>query len=76
MIPHPSYSSDLAPSACYLFRSMTYVLYEQHFTSYEDIKKWVNSWLALKNEKFFRRSIQILPDRGEKVVDCDRQYIE
>jgi len=68
---HPPYSPDIAPSDYYLFRSMTYGLSKQHFTSYEDTKNWVDSWIASKDEAFFRRGIRMLPERWEKVVASD-----
>ncbi|UYV67697.1 SEPT7 [Cordylochernes scorpioides] len=37
VLPHPLYSSDY-----HMFRSMTHGLAEQHFTSYEEAKNWVN----------------------------------
>jgi len=40
---HPPYFSDLAPSDYHLFQSMTHGLSEQKFSSYEDIKKWIDS---------------------------------
>ncbi|CAK9812396.1 Mariner Mos1 transposase [Anthophora quadrimaculata] len=74
VLPHPPYSPDIAPSDYYLFRSMTHGLAEQHFTSYEDTKKWVDSWIASKDLLFFQRGIQMLPERWEKVVASDGQY--
>ena len=51
-------------------------LSEQHFTSYENTKNWVDSWITSKDEAFFRRGIRILPERWEKVVASDGQYFE
>ena len=51
-------------------------LSEQPVTSYEDTKNWVDSWIVLKDEAFFRRGICILPERWEKVVASDGQYFE
>ncbi|UYV84156.1 hypothetical protein LAZ67_X001354 [Cordylochernes scorpioides] len=50
-----------------MFRSMTHGLAEQHFTSYEEAKNWVNVWIASKDEEFFRHGIRMLPERWEKV---------
>ena len=53
--PHPPYSPDLAPSDYHLFRSkkMARGLADQHFANYEEVAKWLESWLASKGEKFY-----------------------
>lgn len=76
VLPHPPYSPDIAPSDYHLFRSMSHGLSEEHFTSYEDCKKWVDSWIASKDDSFFRRGIRMLPERWGKVVANDGQYFE
>ena len=38
ILPHPTYSPDIASSDCYLFRSMEHGLPDQQFRSYEDIE--------------------------------------
>ena len=52
---------------------MTHGLAEQHFHSYEHAKKWVDSWIALKDLRFFRRGIHMLPEGWKKVVVNDVQ---
>ena len=59
----PPYSPDIAPSDYHLFRSMGHGLVEQHFTCYKEAKNWVDSWIALKDEAFFRRGIHMRPER-------------
>ncbi|UYV80921.1 SETMAR [Cordylochernes scorpioides] len=76
VLPHPLYSPDIAPSDYHMFHSMTHGLAEQHFTSYEESKNWVNVWIASKDEEFFRHGIRMLPERWEKVVAKDGQYFE
>lgn len=49
VLHHPPYSPDIAPSDYYLFRSMAHALTAQRFTSYEDTKNWVDSWIASKD---------------------------
>lgn len=73
---HPPYSPDIAPSDYHLFRSMEHSLATQRFKSYEDTKNWIDSWIASKDESFFRRGIRMLPERWEKVVASDGQYFE
>ncbi|EGI59356.1 Mariner Mos1 transposase [Acromyrmex echinatior] len=70
------YSPDVAPSDYHLFRSMTHGLADQHFRSYEEVKNWIDSWIASKDDQFFRRGIRTLPERWEKVVASDGQYFE
>ena len=72
----PPNSPDLAPSDYHLFRSMTHGLAEQHFRSYEETEKWVDSWIASKPTSFFRDGIRKLPERWEKVVASDGQYFD
>ena len=49
---------------------------DQHFRSYEEVKNWIDSWIASKDDQFFRRGIRMLPERREKVVASDGQYFE
>ena len=65
------YSADIAPSDYYLFRSMTHDLADQQFCSYEDIEKWLDSWIVSKDEHFYRNGIRALPGRWAKVVAND-----
>lgn len=76
VLPHPPYSPDIAPSDYHLFRSMAHGLSEQRFHSFEETEKWIDSWIASKDKSFFRRGIQLLPERWEKVVSNDGQYFE
>ena len=61
--PHPPYSPDIAPSDYYLFRSMAHGLADQQFRSYEDIEKWLDSWIASKDQHFYRNGIRTPPER-------------
>jgi len=66
-LPHPAYSPDSASSDYHLFRSMQYALMDTHFSSYEEVQKWMNEWIASKDTAFYRREIALLPERWEKV---------
>jgi len=76
VLSHPPYSPDVAPSDYHLFRSMPHGLADQHFRSYEEVKNWIDSWIASKDDQFFRRGIRTLSERWEKVVVSDGQYFE
>ena len=53
ILSHAAYSPDLAPSDYYLFASMGHALSDQHFTSYENVRKWLDDWFASKERQFF-----------------------
>lgn len=76
ILPHPPYSPDLAPSDYHLFASMGHALKEKHFTSYEDVQKWLDDWFAFQETNFFWRGIHHLPERWEKCVAHDGKYFE
>ena len=76
VLPHPPYSLDVAPFDYHLFRSMAHGLADQHFRSYEEVKNWIDSRIASKDDQFFRRRIHTLPERWEKVIVSDGQYFE
>ncbi|KAG5321401.1 MOS1T transposase, partial [Pseudoatta argentina] len=62
---HPPYS-PAAPSDYHLFRSMAHSLADQHFRSYEEVKNWIDSRIASKDDQFFRPGIRTLPKNGRK----------
>ena len=55
---------------------MAHALTDQQFRSYEDIEKWLNSWIASKNEHSYRNGIGDLQERLAKVIANDGQYSE
>ena len=42
ILSHAAYSPDLAPSDYYLFASMGHAVSDKHFTSYENVRKWLH----------------------------------
>ena len=75
MLPHPAYSSDLAPSDYHLFSSMGHALAERHFDSYENVRKWIDEF-ASKDEEFFWRGIHKLPERWKKYIVSEDKYFD
>ena len=59
-----------------LVPSMAHGLADQQFRSYKDMEKWLNSWIASKDENFYRNGIRALPERWAKVVANDEQYFQ
>ncbi|EFN78253.1 Histone-lysine N-methyltransferase SETMAR, partial [Harpegnathos saltator] len=69
-------SPDIAPSDYQLVGSMAHGLSDQHFINYEEIQKWLNEWIASKDESFSRHGMQQLPDRWEKIIASDGKYFD
>ena len=76
ILAHAVYSPDLAPSDYHLFASLGHALAEQHFNSYENVRKWLDNWFASKEELFFWRGIHTLPERWEKCINSNGDYFE
>ncbi|GFV10540.1 mariner Mos1 transposase [Trichonephila clavipes] len=56
-LAHAAYSPDLVPSDYHLFASLGHALADQRFTSYENVKSWLDDWLASKDRSFFFRVV-------------------
>ncbi|KAG5307583.1 MOS1T transposase, partial [Pseudoatta argentina] len=66
VLSHPPYSPDVAPSDYHLLRSMAHDLANQHFRIYEEVKNWIDSWIASKDDQFFRRGICMGESSGQR----------
>ena len=76
LTPPVVFTRHCALSDYHSLRSIAHGLSKQHFHSYEDAKKWVDSWIASKDMLFFRHKIHMLPEKWEKVVSSDGQYFQ
>ncbi|GFW06318.1 histone-lysine N-methyltransferase SETMAR [Trichonephila clavipes] len=75
VLSHPPYSPDLAPSDYFLFRSLQNSLNGKNFNNDDDVKSYLIQFFANKNQKFYERGIMMLPERWQKVIDQNGQYI-
>ena len=58
------------------WESMAHDLAHQHFRSYEEVKQWIDLWIASKEASFFRDGIRQFSERWKKVVADNGQYFE
>jgi len=75
IMPHPPYSPDIAPSDYHLFRSLQNHLDGQKFNSLEDVKNGLDQFFAQKSRNFYTSGIMKLPERWQKIIDQNGQYI-
>ena len=59
----------------FLFRSLQNSLNGEKFKNYDDVKSYLIQFFAYKNKKFYEREIIMLPERWQKVIDQNGQYI-
>jgi len=76
VLPHPSYSPDLAPYDCHLFGFVKDQLRGQRYETMEAIQKAVRHCLRMAGMEFYRRGIFKLPERCEKCVQASGDYVE
>jgi len=75
VLPHPSYSPDLAPSDYHLFGFVKDQLRGRYETR-EAIQKAVCQCLRMAGTEFYRRGIFKLPERWKKCVQRSGDYVE
>ena len=68
VLPHPPYSTDLAPSYFNLFRSLKNALNKKCFSQEDQEKKFMENLLRLKPAEFYLREINKLPEKWQKVI--------
>ena len=74
-VPHPPYSSDLAPTDDHLFRSFSHYLHDKKFDDDNDMKMDIANFFAQKSKAFYERGILSLPERWRQVIDSSGTYI-
>ena len=72
---HPPYSPDIAPSDFHLFRCLQNSLNGKNFHSLEDCKRHLEQFFAQKDKKFCKDGIMKLPEKWQKVVGQNSEYI-
>jgi len=76
VLPHPSYSPDLAPSDYHLFGFVKDQLLGQGYETMEAIQKAVRQCLRMAGTEFYRRAIFKLPERWKKCVQRSGDYVQ
>jgi len=58
LLPHAAYSPDMAPSDCYLIRSLQHHMVDTYFVRFEEIRKCIDDFIASKPVGFYRQGIR------------------
>ena len=76
LIPHPTYSPDLAPSDFFLFQNLKKNIRGCHFRSDEEVVTAVEEWVNGKDPDFFSSELMALENRWYKCITLEDNYIE
>jgi len=69
VLSHPPYSPDLAPSDFHFFPHLKRDLKGTHFTSDDEVKQTMMSWIKQRTPEFFIDSMRKLVFIGKNVLN-------
>jgi len=73
---HPPYSPDLAPNDYHLFRSMEHDLRNKKLKDHIELSNNLINSFNSKNLDFYRRGIDLLPEKWQEVIEVDGEYFD
>ena len=76
LIPHPLYSSDLAPNDFFLFANLKKDIRGCHFRSDEEVVTAVEKWVNGKDPDIFSSGLMALEHCWSKCIILESNYIE
>lgn len=75
VLMHPPYSPDIAPSDYHLFRSLQNSLDGKKLANKRAAENHVAKFFADKPQKFYNDGIMKLPEKWQKIIDNNGQYV-
>jgi len=76
VLSHPRHSPDLAPSDFHSFPHLKRDLKGTHFTSDNEVKQAVASWIKQRTPEFFIDGMRKLVLRWEKCIERQGNHVE
>ena len=76
LLPHPPYSSDLAPSEYFFFPNLMIWLGGKRFYSNDEIISQTNTCFEDHEKSYFLEGIQKLEQHWTKCIELKGDYIE
>lgn len=74
-LPHPTNSSDLAPSNYFLLKELKKGLQTHLLSGDKAVRSRINVWLNRKDSDYFLNGIKSIEDRWRKCVDLEGDYL-
>ena len=75
LLPHPPYSTDLAPSDYYLFADLKKMLRGKRFYSNEEVITETNAYFEAKDKSFYKKRIEMLEKRWTDCFAFEGDYV-
>ena len=75
LLPHPSYSSDLASSDYWLFADLKKMHQGKRFGSNEKVIAEIEAYFESKGESFFKKGIEKLEKRWNECITLEGNYV-
>ena len=76
LLPHPPYSSDLAPSDYWLFADLKKMLQGKRFGSNEAVIAETEAYFEAKDKSFHKHGIEKLDKRWNDCIALEGDYID
>ena len=76
LLPHPSFSPDLARSDFYLFIELKFNLFGHRYERDDDVINAVDAYLEAQDLTFFHQGIEKQEHRWTKCIEVRGDYIE
>ena len=73
---YPTYSPDLAPSDFHLFASLAYFITGRTFENLNALKNGLQYYFDYKPVEFYRRGIELMSEKWQKIVINNGNYFE
>ena len=75
VLPHPSWSPNLASSDYHLFLSLRDHLCDKHYEDFDELNSGLTTFFESKLTSFYRLGIQVLLARSAQVDENNGNYI-
>ncbi|CAG5050863.1 unnamed protein product [Parnassius apollo] len=76
LLPHPTYSPNLAPSDFFLFSDLKRMLAGKKFKADEEVIAETEAYFEAKHKSYYKNGIEKLEDRYNRCIALDGNYVE